>query len=391
MTRLNRYYFFVGIPVLSVILGAVLFFDVIKNTVESNPHPQVNYIIFSLIAIGCIQMVMHVIRINKEAQYFYQYKNRDTRNISKEEALDISERATRQYDIALLLQLIIALRGNALNSVQHAAVEAELARFAASQTRRLMVSNFLSGLMVGMGLLGTFIGLLGALAEIGNLIGSFSLGAGMSDPVAAITELVARLTAPMKAMGVAFSASLFGVLGSLIMGALMVAVKSATGDLVALVQSETSLMLDITDESVSEAKLSTLEPLTQALGNFVEQSPLMRGLAVALDQSERRVRDLTNGLVQLSAQISASQSATQTLIDKFSQNQKVLVDANARIGNLLEQHLSVFSKTQDALKSDSTGRTELVLQTHNILNELKHRNEQIVHMLSKETQTTSTT
>ena len=76
------------------------------------------------------------------------------------------------------------------------------------------------------------IGLLGALQEIGKLIGSFSVGAGMTDPVAAVNELVARLTEPMRAMGVAFSASLFGVLGSLIMGMLMVFIKSATVELV---------------------------------------------------------------------------------------------------------------------------------------------------------------
>ena len=45
----------------------------------------------------------------------------------------------------------------------------------------------------------------------------------MTDPVAAVNELVSRLTEPMRAMGVAFSASLFGVLGSLIMGAAEVA------------------------------------------------------------------------------------------------------------------------------------------------------------------------
>lgn len=52
--------------------------------------------------------------------------------------------------------------------------------------------------------------------------------------------LVERLTAPMQAMGVAFSASLFGVLGSLIMGVLLVAVRNCTGELVSLLDTRTT-------------------------------------------------------------------------------------------------------------------------------------------------------
>jgi hypothetical protein len=197
MKRLNRYYLFVGIPVLAVVLGTIFFFDAIVGTVNGNPHPQINYIIFGLIVAGCYQMTMHVVRINREARHFYVYRKAVRSGASKEEIESLLEGATRHYDVELLMQLIEELRGKSLSSVQHSAIEAELDRFGARQHRRLMLSNFMSGMMVGMGLLGTFIGLLGALAEIGNLIGSFSLGAGMADPVAAITELVARLTAPM--------------------------------------------------------------------------------------------------------------------------------------------------------------------------------------------------
>ena len=362
MRRLNHYYFFVGIPVLAVVLGTLFFFDAIASTVKGNPHPQINYIIFALIIVGCYQMTMHVVRINREARHFYLYRKAIRNGASQEEIDALLEGVTRQYDVELLMQLIEEVRGSALNSVQHAAIESELERFAARQNRRLMLSNFMSGMMVGMGLLGTFIGLLGALSEIGNLIGSFSLGAGMTDPVAAITELVARLTAPMQAMGVAFSASLFGVLGSLIMGALMVAVRSASSDLVALVQSGTSVILDITDES---SNLPGMEPLANALSNLSEHSPLLQGLAVALDQSERRVRELTQGLTQLSAEISSAQSTSHQLVTHIAQqsqaneqtlnligqlqsnmanlsaNQESMVNSTSRVADLLEQYIDM--------------------------------------------------
>jgi hypothetical protein len=318
MKKLYRYYYYVGIPVFLVFLGTVLFYGAIAATVKGNPHPQINYVIFGLIAVGCYQMVSHVYRINQEFIHFYKFRKAVKDGASHAEIQILINRADKHFDIALLLQLIEELRGKALNSVQHSAVEAELERFGASQSRRLMLSNFMSGMMVGMGLLGTFIGLLGALEEIGKLIGSFSLGAGMTDPVGAITELVARLTAPMQAMGVAFSASLFGVLGSLIMGLLMVSVKSATSDLVALVQSGTSFMMDITDDH-KNLSMVDLEPVTEALSNLAEHSPLLRGLTVALDQSERRVRELMQGMGSLMGGMQIANHSSALLLNQLTE------------------------------------------------------------------------
>ena len=373
MKRLSRYYLFVGIPVLALVLGTILFFDAIASTVNGNPHPQINYIIFGLIIAGCYQMTMHVVRINREAKHFYLYRKAVRNGASKEEIESMLEGVTRQYDVELLMQLIEELRGQSLSSVQHSAIEAELERFGARQNRRLMLSNFMSGMMVGMGLLGTFIGLLGALAEIGNLIGSFSLGAGMADPVAAITELVARLTAPMQAMGVAFSASLFGVLGSLIMGALMVAVRSASSDLVALVQSGTSLMLDITNED--SATQPDFEPLTEALGALAEHSPLLRGLCVALDQSERRVRELMTGMGSLMAGMESATHANHQLTTQFKQ-QIEQQEITLNMLSSLQSNMNRLAERQ-AIMSEHSARTTDVMerQQANLLEAIQQQRE----------------
>ena len=330
MKRLQLYYWYIGVPVALVFLGAYVFWDAIISTVDGNPHPQINYIIFFLVVVGCYQMLAHIWRINKEGALFRKYRLLVESGISDEELDQTLADISKKHDIVSLIQLIQGLRYQQLTPVQHAAIESEMARFSARQNRRLMMSQFMGGMMVGMGLLGTFIGLLGALAEIGKLIGSFNLGAGMIDPVAAISELVARLTAPMQAMGVAFSASLFGVLGSLIMGVLSVGVRSASSDLVSFVQSDTSLMIDIT-HSDSEV----VDPLTEALGELAEQSPLLRGLAMALDHSERRVRELVSAMGQLSTRTETNNHGIASLLDQLSQQ-----------GNHQEKILTVVSQMQ---------------------------------------------
>ena len=173
--------------------------------------------------------------------------------------------------------------------------------------------------MVGLGLFGTFIGLLGALAEIGKLIGAFSLATGGSDPSEAIRMLVERLTAPMQAMGVAFSASLFGVLGSLIMGVLLVAVRNCTGELVSLLDTRTTFLTDFGDEGDNA---EGIREIGEALGALAEQSPILRGLATALEQSERRVRDLVNSMLQLSARIELRERSQEQILNALQDSQQ---------------------------------------------------------------------
>jgi hypothetical protein len=439
MKQLQRYYFYVGIPVLAVVLGTMIFFKEIMGTVEGNPHPQINYVIFALIAAGCVQMCLHVWRINREGQLFQKYRRAVRDGASNEEIREQLNDLHKSHDVVILMQLVEELRGQAMNSVQHSAVEAELERFGARQNRKLLLSQFMSGLMVGMGLLGTFIGLLGALAEIGKLIGSFDLGTGMTDPVAAISDLVTRLTSPMQAMGVAFSASLFGVLGSLIMGVLMVGVRSAASDLVSLVQSGTSYLLDIAQED-GEA-MPDLEPVSEALAQLAEQSPLLRGLGVALDQSERRVRELLQTMHVIAAGMEANNSHTARLVagmtspnarheknQYFMQEMQIgmreltlrqtsMAEAGLRTADALERQtqqnsiqmqsqanqlntlLNTMHKnqslTQDgtmemnrlvnqsfqALQADTVSRNQLLLQFEAMLSELQQRNEYLIQML----------
>jgi hypothetical protein len=77
-------------------------------------------------------------------------------------------------------------------------------------------SRYLIGLLVFLGLLGTFYGLLQTVQSVGGVIGGLSVGAG--DAARAFNDLKSRLEAPLGGMGTAFSASLFGLAGSLVLG-----------------------------------------------------------------------------------------------------------------------------------------------------------------------------
>ncbi|SFC32059.1 MotA/TolQ/ExbB proton channel family protein [Pragia fontium] len=81
-----------------------------------------------------------------------------------------------------------------------------------SLTRKVTGAEYLSGLLVGLGLLGTFIGLIMTMGSIKSAIGVMS--SGNSE----ISALLDGLAAPLGGMSAAFTASLLGLLGSLVMG-----------------------------------------------------------------------------------------------------------------------------------------------------------------------------
>jgi hypothetical protein len=78
------------------------------------------------------------------------------------------------------------------------------------------ISRYLIGTLIFLGLLGTFWGLLGTVAAVGQVIEGLEVGSG--DYAAVFTELKQGLKAPLSGMGTAFSSSLFGLGGSLVLG-----------------------------------------------------------------------------------------------------------------------------------------------------------------------------
>jgi hypothetical protein len=78
------------------------------------------------------------------------------------------------------------------------------------------ISRYLVGLLIFLGLLGTFWGLLETVSSVGDAIRSLDVSSAQSATV--FEELKSGLDAPLSGMGLAFSASLFGLSGSLILG-----------------------------------------------------------------------------------------------------------------------------------------------------------------------------
>ncbi len=115
------------------------------------------------------------------------------------------------------------------------------------------ISRYMIGLLVFLGLLGTFWGLLGTIGAVSNVVDGLDIG--NRDFNLVFKTLKAGLQEPLQGMGTAFSSSLFGLGGSLILGFIDIQANHAQNRFFNEMEewlSGVTQLIDDSDSSVSE-------------------------------------------------------------------------------------------------------------------------------------------
>ena len=235
------------------------------------------------------------------------------------------------------------------------------------------LSRYTIGLLIFLGLLGTFWGLLETVGSIRNVIGSLSVGGG--DFATVFANLKEGLAAPLDGMGTAFSSSLFGLAGSLVLGFLDLQASQAQNrfynDLEEWLSSLTRLSSGALaiegDPSVPAYVQALLEQTAESLENL--QRTLARGEESNISSNTSLVK-LTERLGTLGDQMRAEQN----LLVKLAENQTDLKSVLERLaGDLLNNRGGMDETTQAhvrnldihvarLLEDLSTGRDDLIQQ-----------------------------
>jgi hypothetical protein len=167
-------------------------------------NPWLNGLIIAVLLIGIILSFHHVIRLFPEVAWVNGYRSADPKLAGRREP-------------KLLAPMAAMLGGERVDRV---AISAQTMRaFLDSLATRLDeardISRYLTGLLVFLGLLGTFWGLIETVGSVGGIINGLKIG-GDADTV--FETLKEGLAAPLGGMGISFSSSLFGLAGSLVLG-----------------------------------------------------------------------------------------------------------------------------------------------------------------------------
>nr|NIQ93843.1 hypothetical protein [Desulfuromonadales bacterium]NIR34068.1 hypothetical protein [Desulfuromonadales bacterium]NIS40167.1 hypothetical protein [Desulfuromonadales bacterium] len=267
LRHLKMYYVLVALPYVLLLAGSAYFFEPIKRTILNNPIPHLNYAIIIIVLTGGIFILINARRLVSEASKLREFSRAVH---AKTDSTTLREKANSYTgDLACILQMVAASGDRSISHQEQAALEHELTNARSRLVRRNALPQYLTGLLVAMGLLGTFIGLLATLADISVLIGSFAdLDMKNIEPIQVFRVMIERMKAPMSSMGIAFSTSMFGLLGSIVIGLMMLGIRRLQGDIISMLSSEVARHIEnaLSFESLSfrggEAALGCYEAPT---------------------------------------------------------------------------------------------------------------------------------
>ena len=156
------------------------------------------------------------------------------------------------------------------------------------------ISRYFIGLLVFLGLLGTFWGLLQTIGSVGRVVGGLDLSS--TDFDAMMSQLRNGLDAPLAGMATAFSSSLFGLGGSLVIGFLDLQLGQAMGRFFNEVEDWLSVFAKFSDQTSSRSD-GGQQALAQGLSE--EGARAMITLASAIDAAQRDRTEQTRQITSL--------------------------------------------------------------------------------------------
>jgi hypothetical protein len=166
-------------------------------------NPGLNGLILGVLLIGIVLAIRQVFRLFREVRWVNELGRSDEEYMTLDQPVLLAPMAALIGNRASRTGLSVTMTRSLLDSIA--------ARL--DENRELV--RYLAGLLVFLGLLGTFWGLIDTVGSVGKVIQSMRTGA---EAGALFDELKSGLAAPLSGMGLSFSASLFGLAGSLVLG-----------------------------------------------------------------------------------------------------------------------------------------------------------------------------
>ena len=197
------------------------------------------------------------------------------------------------------------------------------------------IARYMTGLLVFLGLLGTFWGLLQTVSAVGSTIQSLDVVSG--DTGVIFEDLKAGLQAPLSGMGTAFSSSLFGLTGSLVLGFLDLQAGQAQNRFYTELEDWLSTVTEIEQEEARAPVAAA--PDTDKLQLAIErlQRAVEEGGSKAANQAMANLAEGIQGLVK---HVRSEQQMMREWADTPSAQQK-------RVETLLSSIAAAFDRAKE--------------------------------------------
>src|ERR1700723_49350 len=277
-------------------------------------NPWLNGLIIAVLLIGIILSFHHVIRLFPEVAWVNGFRSADPKLAARREP-------------KLLAPMVAMLGGERVDRVviSPQTMRAFLDSLATRLDEARDISRYLTGLLVFLGLLGTFWGLIETVGSVGSVINGLKVGGDADSVFDALKE---GLAAPLGGMGISFSSPLFGLAGSLILG-----------------------FLELQTNQAQNRFYTNLEDWLATTGDDLPATaPATTGATPAISDALERLRhsitDSTSGKATTAAMANLAE-AIQGLVQHMRAEQQMIrdwADAQAKLNNDIRRFMEVLSR-----------------------------------------------
>ena len=193
--------FLVRMLIFLILAGFIVFILQHQIATAFKANPGLNGLIVLVLVFGIMLALRQVVRLFREARW--------VNALPSGQAGDVKP--------PILLAPMAALLGDrpAGATISMVTLRVILDSIGARLDEAREISRYLTGLLIFLGLLGTFWGLITTVGSLANVIQSMQVGA---DATSMFSDLKNGLAKPLAGMSISFTASLFGLAGSLILG-----------------------------------------------------------------------------------------------------------------------------------------------------------------------------
>ncbi len=281
-------------------------------------NPGLNSLIIGVLVVGILLGFGQVIRLFPEVRWVNSFRQGN------------NDPNARPIMLAPMRALIGRRQSMALST---SAMRSMLDSIASRLDETRDISRYLIGLLVFLGLLGTFWGLLETIGSIGQTIQSLDPRAGDANSV--LDSLKAGLQSPLRGMGTAFSSSLFGLSGSLILGFLDLQAGRAQNRFYTELENWLSSVTDLGSDlhaldAASSGTSDELKALSERLQNIQETGGSSQRTTAAL-------ASLAEGIQGLVKNMRTEQQMMRDWVEKQADEQKSIRQTLAKLGDAISR------------------------------------------------------
>jgi hypothetical protein len=291
-------------------------------------NPAVNGIILGILIAGIIYIFRQVLLLDPELEWIENFRDHQANG----DSATATARSPRL--LGPMARMLEAQQGRRV-TMSASSLQALLDGISSRLNETRETSRYLIGVLIFLGLLGTFYGLLETVRSVGDVIGALNIGS--SDVTRAFADLKSGLESPLQGMGTAFSASLFGLAGSLVLGFLDLQAGQAQNRFYNELEEGLSAYTRLSAGPLSDAGDGSVPAYIQAL--LEQTADSLENLQRMLARSEESriganatLASLTDRLGVLGEQMKAG----QVLMVRLAENQLELRPSLTRLADAVE-------------------------------------------------------